>query len=464
MKLRVKLTVLSILLITLAIAVCCALILRFAQKREMQDITEAGIADYRNFYFSLSGALSPSLPAQDDIKRSYLISAFRSIDGFDAFTLSMDDDAICNNVGFRVEALLREDNVTATIGDLPIRYKTVRVSGTDYFIAHAVLSTEGERYDLSLARDISDITDSLRALAAQCVAVGTMVTVLAAFAMWLIVYQSLRPIQKLKDGAAKLAQEQYESRIPIAGKDELSELAADFNSMASAIESNIDQLNEKNVRQQAFINDLTHELKTPITSILLSTETLLGRKVSPETANRSLERICDQGKWIESLSQKLITLVMLQGEITLQSESVPELLAAVAENTANARNEGNIKLEIDCSMDTLPMDFDLLRSALVNLVENARKASNGGQTIQLSAHGNEICVSDHGKGIPQEELARVTEPFYMVDRSRDKKHGGMGLGLALVKQIAGAHGAALSIDSVLGEGTTVKLTFLPPKG
>ncbi len=464
MKLRVKLTVLSILLITLAIAVCCALILRFAQKREMQDITEAGIADYRSFYFSLSGALSPNLPAQDDIKRSYLVNAFRSVDGFDAFTLSVDDDAISNNVGFRVEALLRDDNVTITIGDLPIRYKTVRVNGTDYFIAHATLSAGSERYNLALARDISDIVDSLRALAAQCIAVGTMVTVLAAFAMWLIVHQSLRPIQTLKDGAAKLAQGKYENRIPIAGKDELSELATDFNSMASAIEFNIDQLNEKNVRQQAFINDLTHELRTPITSILLSTETLHGRKVSPETANRSLERIYDQGKWIESLSQKLITLVMLQGEITLQPESVAVLLSAVAETTANALHESNIELLTDCSMDCLPMDFDLLRSALVNLVENARKASNGGQTIQLIAHGNEICVSDHGKGIPQEELTRVTEPFYMIDRSRNKKHGGMGLGLALVKQIAGAHGAALSIDSVLGEGTTVKLTFLSPKG
>lgn len=464
MKLRTKLMVLSILLLTLAIAVCCALILRFAQKREMQSITEAGIADYRSFYFSLSGALSPGLPTQDDIKRSYLISAFRSIDGFDAFTLSKDDDAICNNVGFRVEALLRGDNEAVTIGDIPIRYKTVRVNGKDYFIAHAILAVGGERYDLSLARDISVTKDSLRALAVQCITVGMIVTVFAAFAMWLIVYQSLRPIQTLKNGAAKLTQGQYESRIPIAGKDELSELAADFNSMANAIESNIDQLNEKNVRQQAFINDLTHELKTPITSILLSTETLLGRKVSPETANRSLERIYDQGKWIESLSQKLITLVMLQGEIALRPERVPELLSAVAETTANALHESNIELLIDCTIDSLPMDLDLLRSALVNLVENARKASNGGQTIELSAHGNEICVSDHGRGIPQEELTRVTEPFYMIDHSRNRKHSGMGLGLALVKQIAEAHGAALSIDSVLGEGTTVRLIFSAPKG
>ena len=396
--------------------------------------------------------------------RSYVIHAFRSIEGFDAFTLSRDADVICNNIGFRIEALLSNRPSATTIGDIPIQYKITRMMGRDYFLAHATISIDDKLYDLSLARDISSILDDLRALATRCIVVGSAVTLLAALGMWLIIHQSLRPIQTLKNGAAKLAQGQYESRIPITGKDELTELATDFNSMAAAIESNIAQLNEKNIRQQAFINDLTHELKTPITSILLSTETLLGRKVSPDMAKRSLERIYDQGKWIESLSQKLITLVMLQGEVALLPESVTDLLSAVAETTANALHESNIELLIDCSMNTLPMDFDLLRSALVNLIENARKASGSGQRIELSAHGSEICVIDHGKGIPQEELARVTEPFYMIDRSRNKKQGGMGLGLALVKQIAQAHNATLSIDSMPGEGTTVRLIFSAPKG
>lgn len=463
MKLRFKLVASSILLIVLAITVCCAMILAFAQSREMQNVTEAGTADFMRFYASLAGALTDGLPAELTVRRSYLIHAFRSIEGFDAFTLSKDGDPICNNVGFQVEPLLRGDTPASSTGGYPIRSNAVRVNGRDYFIAHAVLLFRNERYDLALARDISRMTDSIRALAVRCAASGLIVTMLAALGMWLIVHRSLRPIQPLKDGAAQLAGGHYESRIPIAGKDELSELAADFNAMACAIESNIEQLHEKTIRQQAFINDLTHELKTPITSILLSTETLLGRKVSPETANRSLERIYDQGKWIESLSQKLITLVMLQGEIALQPESVPELLASVAETAAAALQECNMQLSIDCSIDTLPMDFDLLRSALVNLVENARKASSGGQAVELSAHDGVIAVADHGRGIPPEEIARVTEPFYMLDRSRNKKHGGMGLGLALVRQIAEAHGATLNIESVLGEGTTVRLIFSAPK-
>ena len=464
MKLKTKLMALSIVLITLAIAVCCTLIVGFAQSRELQSVTEAGIADYRSFYFSLSGALSPGLPQASEILHSYVIRAFRSIDGFDAFTLSKGGNVICNNIGFRIEALLSNHPSATTIGDLPIQYKITRVMGRDYFLAHATLPLDNKLYDLSLARDISSILDDLRALATRCIVVGSIVTLIATLGMWLIVHQSLRPIQALKNGAAKLAQGQYESRIPITGKDELSELAADFNSMAFAIESNIEQLNEKSMRQQAFINDLTHELRTPITSILLCTETLLSRKVSPETESRSLERIYNQGKWIESLSQKLITLVMLQEEIELQSESVSELLAAVTESTFDTLQESNMGLLVDCSMDSLPMDFDLLRSALVNLVENARKASSDGQSIEIRAHDHEIAVTDHGKGIPKEEVTRVTEPFYTLDHSRSKKRGGMGLGLALVKQIVEAHGATLSIDSVLDEGTTVRIAFPSFKG
>ena len=105
------------------------------------------------------------------------------------------------------------------------------------------------------------------------------------------------------------------------------------------------------------------------------------------------------------------------------------------------------------------MDFVLLRSALVNLVMNAKAASTGGQTIELRAEGHRIEVADHGAGIAPEEIARITEPFYRVDRSRSKKYGGAGLGLALVKRIVEAHGATLTIESVVSEGTTVRIDF-----
>lgn len=170
-------------------------------------------------------------------------------------------------------------------------------------------------------------------------------------------------------------------------------------------------------------------------------------------------RIADQGRWLERLSQKLTALVLLGQDIERREGSVAELFEAVRAATEDALRARGMALALCCAMDTLPMDFDLLRAALVNLVENAQRASRDGQTITLAAHDGVIEVIDRGRGIPAGELARVTEPFYTVDRSRSRRFGGSGLGLALVKRIAEAHGAELSLESAVGAGTTARLTF-----
>ena len=94
-----------------------------------------------------------------------------------------------------------------------------------------------------------------------------------------------------------------------------------------------------------------------------------------------------------------------------------------------------------------------------NLIDNAGKASKYGSVIELRAYNNIVEVEDHGRGIPKEEIERITQPFYMVDRSRSKKTGGSGLGLALVERIVQAHSAKLTVSSTLGEGTTVRIIF-----
>lgn len=100
-----------------------------------------------------------------------------------------------------------------------------------------------------------------------------------------------------------------------------------------------------------------------------------------------------------------------------------------------------------------------LASLLLNLIDNAGKASRPGDTIEVLARGNVISVSDHGLGMPKEELDKITQPFYMIDRSRAKKTGGIGLGLALAEEIARLHGAHLAFESEPGVGTTAKVVF-----
>lgn len=461
MKLRTKLTLFSIALIVIAIFACCLIILSFANGQEMQRVTNAGLADYDALYYSFRSEIyaNSELPELPAVKRSFLIQTFRGISGSEEFTLRVGDEILCNNTGFDVEGLFQNARQYETSENGTIQYRIANVNSEDYFLAYASLVVNADTYYISLARNISDVTNDIHLLAMKCFIAGLAVTIIAAGVMWVIVLRSLKPIKTLQASANELAAGQYENRILVQGQDELAVLAADFNSMADAIQAKINELNETAERQQAFINGLSHEMKTPVTSIMLSSETLLGRKVSTESMRRSLERIYDQSQWLERLSQKLMTLVMLQGEIEKRPQSVARLLEAVKETTSDALAENNMNLTVDCDMDTLPMDFDLMRSALVNLVENARKASEAGQTVEIRAHEGVITVADHGKGIPQDELARVMEPFYMVDRSRNKKAGGVGLGLALVKRIAQAHGARVEVDSPLHQGTTVRIIF-----
>ena len=136
-----------------------------------------------------------------------------------------------------------------------------------------------------------------------------------------------------------------------------------------------------------------------------------------------------------------------------------KLLDAVLATCQPAARAKDITLQIEKCSGIVRGDFDLLHDALCNLTDNAVKASEQGQTVRLSAEQDLLTVTDEGCGIPQEEIKNLTEPFYMVDKSRSRKSGGAGLGLSIVKQIVQLHGADMEIESEVGKGTQIHLRF-----
>ena len=250
----------------------------------------------------------------------------------------------------------------------------------------------------------------------------------------------------------------------MTSSDEVGALAKDFNAMAASVEQHIAELTETAERQRLFIGGVTHEFKTPLTALLLNADSLQNTYLDEEERSAALARIEHQTRWLERLVQKLLKLITLDQKPELQPVSVPELLDRVRESTADTLAARGVSLETDCRVESLELDADLMQDVLVNLVDNASKASREGQTVTLSADETGFAVRDQGCGIPQEEIDRITEPFYMVDRSRSKKLGGVGLGLALVKEIVQAHGGRLEIESTVGEGTTVRVILASPSG
>ena len=136
-----------------------------------------------------------------------------------------------------------------------------------------------------------------------------------------------------------------------------------------------------------------------------------------------------------------------------------KLIQGVADLERYHMQESGMELRYSCAETEREIDVDLMESLLVNLLDNAIKASVPGSVIELHSVKDRILVKDYGKGIPAEEIPKITQAFYMVDKSRSRKAGGIGMGLALCQRIAEVHGAYLEIQSEVGKGTEISVVF-----
>ena len=220
-------------------------------------------------------------------------------------------------------------------------------------------------------------------------------------------------------------------------------------------------LQQLNDRQSRFVADLTHELKTPLTSMIGYADLLRGGELPPENQRRAADAIYHESTRLESLSQQLLSLQDLRQE-ALTLTAVP--VATAFEDVARSLPDCPVNLEKTCPEDAaVRADRVLLADLLRNLVLNAAHASAPGSTVTLRCLPAEdrwrLEVADTGCGIPPEALPHLTEPFYRVDKARARANGGSGVGLALCADIAAAFGAKLEFTSTVGEGTTVALTL-----
>lgn len=452
MRLITRILLCASALIVAAVLISCALILHAVDRQKRADALDAAESDFSAIHSSVSSInVVLSDPKLCDTYMTYKV---KSAAKANLLTLSCDGTYLINNAGFAPEPYLQE-----TCENDNFHYGISRVKGTLYLLIGTDVYCGDRIYDVAMVRDLSELDAAMRSLILQCVAIGAVVTAVFLLLAWFILSASLKPIRTLQSGAQAIASGDYKTRIGIRRRDEIGRLADEFNTMADAVENSISDLREQNARKQQFINDLSHEMKTPVTSLLINSDTLLTRHVSDADRERALLRIHEQARWIERLSKKLMQLVVLSDRIEPVPSPVAPLFDAVRETVADSLDRAGVALTVACKDETFLMDTDLMRSALVNLIENAIKASERGSTVELIAHKNEIAVRDHGRGIPKDEIARVTEPFYMVDRSRSKKLGGSGLGLALVLRIAEAHHAALVIESELNKGTSIFFRF-----
>ena len=456
MKLRKKVSLLCSLVLVLAVGVCSAILIDRAGDKILnltyanaQQKQKALVTAFTNMLTYYHDELDSSVTS-----RSLMKYCFSQVADAEA-VLKADGETLCSSLSIDPGEYL------TPVSPSQPEHCVIQADGRRFLIAgspvHLYHQQDSPECLVYIVQDITSVYDQIHSLIRQFAVIGAVFIGLGVSLIALLVRRSLLPLQKLQIAASHIAAGHYTERAAVSSADEVGALAKDFNTMAASGEQRIGELTETAERQRLFISSVTHEFKTPLTALLLNVDSLQNTCMREDEQAETLDRISQQSRWLEQLVQKLLRLITLNQLPALKPVSVPPLLDRVRENTEASLSARGITLETCCTVDRLNLDADLMQSVLVNLVDNAAKASSAGQTVMLSASPEGFTVQDRGCGIPQDEINRITEPFYMVDRSRSKKTGGMGLGLALVKEIVAAHGGTLEIKSEVGAGTTARM-------
>ncbi len=290
--------------------------------------------------------------------------------------------------------------------------------------------------------------------------VFVVIIAVGALISWLMATLLTRPMKELSRTAKQISEGDLSERANITGEDEIGMLAENFNQMADELEEYIDQLRDAMERQEEFMGDFAHEMKTPMTSIIGYADLLRSQNLSEEESRDAANYIFSEGRRLENLSLKLLDLMVARNEHPeFVAASPKKLVSDTAELMQMSLEDRGITLVQDCEDGVCMLEPTLVTSLLINLIDNARKAMDQGGEIRVSVRmmdsGCCLTVEDQGVGIPEEEIDKITNAFYRVDKSRSRSMGGVGLGLALCSEIAKIHNGSISFESTVSVGTRV---------
>ena len=313
-------------------------------------------------------------------------------------------------------------------------------------------------------KDMSSLTEFKESIISVFTTVGVIISLILAGVMLFMLIGLTIPFRKLNAAANEISKGNYDKRVAIKSRDEIGEFADSFNLMADHIGKHIMELSRMTESKQNFIDNLSHEIRTPITAIIGYGELLQYANCTEDEKQAAIRHIIIQGRRIHNMSGKLLSLSYMGGS---DIELYPVKLEDVIKNALAAERDNLASKKIDVIVKSEPVtingDDELLESLFINLLDNAVAASEIGTDIEICISGADdeksVIITDHGKGIEPEEIPMVTEPFYRVDKSRSGKENHAGLGLTLCAKICEIHKAGFEIISEPGLGTTVKILF-----
>ncbi len=450
---------LSLLIFTIGGYVLISALFQSTYQREAANAGEENRMLQYSFAAYWSAAIQDMEPSKENVRRT----ADAMVDGMAGSSLKI-------RISDREGQVLYDDTGTGPdMGLLKAITKTSRgymlrktEGGYELQTASMVCLGEDAFLYLESIRDVTELfeeRESQYRIYGQWLAGFLAVQSILCYAMasWL-----LRPLRRLSRATRRIAGGNLSVRARMESKDEIGDLAADFNHMADNLEQQFQELEDAARRQEDFIGSFAHELKTPLTSMIGYADMLRTTQVTQEEQFQAANYIFKEGKRLESLSFKLLDLMVVKNqELELKPVKIRWLAEDIKGMLTPSLKKLGIGLKVIVEDATLMLEPDLMKTVLLNLLDNGRKAIEGEGTLYLLGRREEegfaIYVRDTGKGIPKEELSRITEAFYMVDKSRARQQGGAGLGLSICQEIVKRHGGIMTFKSIQGKGTMVRI-------
>jgi signal transduction histidine kinase len=317
---------------------------------------------------------------------------------------------------------------------------------------------------------VTDISREIFKLIFQAVAVGLAISVALSF---ILSKTLLSPIIGMTKAAEAIAEGDFSRKLDVESDDEIGILADTFNNMASQLQTTLEEIKKSEALRREFVANVSHELRTPLTSIRSYAETLTDYHDIPrEMENDFLHVILNESDRMTKIVQDLLELSRFDaGNFTLVMEQFPlekSVLSVCDAIALEAKKHGHeITAEFESGMPKICGDKARIEQVLLNILSNAVKYTPDGGAIDITGGRTDskawVKIKDTGIGIPQEDLTRIFDRFYRVDKARTRESGGTGLGLSIAREIVSRHGGEILIESAAGAGTTVTV-LLPIEG
>lgn len=460
MSYRLKLILTISVLIALTFSAGGTILISVSFQNSLETETQAALNDFQGIQNTLY--LLNSMGAQtgfDNLREALDSMAEQKVGRWQALCLKTGDHTIYQSRG---ELLM--GYALPALSTSQCSYIRLDDSYGQGLLAQSTIAAGSEKLVLTARFDFSALYRTRESQNRIYLAAYAAVVTLGILAAVVLSFTMTRRLRRLTTAVRKIAGGDLTTRSRIASSDEFGQLSRDFDAMADKLQETLSRMESDMQQQESFMGAFAHELKTPMTAIIGFADLLRQGNLDESTRMTAANYIFTEGRRLEKLSFKLLELIVLRKDtIAMKRVWLNRYLEEIERALAPSLREKGIRLVCRAEQARAVLEPDLVKSLLYNLIDNASKAMDQGGIIGVKATaipgGCQFYVADNGRGMEEKELARITEAFYRVDKSRSRAQGGAGLGLALCKQIVELHNGSIHFDSKPGAGTQVTVTL-----